>query len=166
MTARRLGSLFAFVSCLIATSGCDRSGAPESEQFPEQVGDRNVYPPPADALEAAMQRRAPDEAMLMIPDSDAVRGELAEGQSRSFVAVLRPGLCYKILSQGGPGVADLDISLSNPDGVLLQRDGTHHDHPTIGYERAICPQTAGAYRVELTMARGGGTYAAQVWVSQ
>jgi hypothetical protein len=50
--------------------------------------------------------------------------------------------------------------------VLLQRDATQHNHPMIGVPRAICPMEPGLYRIELRMARGRGSYAAQIWVSQ
>jgi hypothetical protein len=38
--------------------------------------------------------------------------------------------------------------------------------PVIGVDRAICPTEPGLYRVEVRMARGGGPYAVQLWVSQ
>lgn len=113
-----------------------------------------------------MRERAPSEAMLMIPHEGVVRGDLARGERRDFTSVLRTGLCYKVLGQGGEGVEDLDLFVYEPDGVLLQRDSTRHDHPVIGVERAICPVEPGLYRVEVRMAAGSGPYAVQLWVSQ
>lgn len=155
-----LGALLALP--LVLAVGCDE--APYEE--PRQIDDPLELPPPADALEAAIRERAPNEAMLMIPHEAVVRGELAEGERRDFTSVLRAGLCYKVLAQGGPGVGDLDVIAYSPDNVLLQRDATESDRPVIGVQRAICPTETGLYRFEVRMARGGGPYAAQIWVSQ
>lgn len=146
----------------LVLGGCDTEPYVE----PRQIDDAPDLPPPEDALEAAMRERAPSEAMLMIPHEPVVRGEIAEGEQRDFTSVLRAGLCYKILAQGGPGVRDLDLLVYDQNGVLLQRDATQHERPVIGVERAICPSDPGLYRFAIRMAQGGGTYAAQIWVSQ
>ncbi|MDQ3037787.1 MAG: hypothetical protein M3Y87_35665 [Myxococcota bacterium] len=158
---RRLAIAAALGACVVAT-GCDSEPYVE----PRQIDDAPDLPPPADALEAAIRERAPSEAMLMIPSEDVVRGELAEGERRDFTTVLRAGLCYKVLGQGGPGVRDLDLIVYDQNGVLLQRDATQDERPVIGVQRAICPQEPGLYRVEVRAVTGGGTYAAQIWVSQ
>lgn len=145
----------------LALLACD-----EPADRPRQIDEAPVLPPPADALEAAIRERAPSEAMLMIPHEGVVRGELSEGERRDFTSVLRAGLCYKVLGQGGAGVRDLDLLVYDANGVLLQRDATQHEHPVIGIERAICPLEPGLYRIEARMAAGGGPYAIQLWVSQ
>ena len=138
----------------------------EPEARPRQIDEAPVLPPPADALEEAIRARAPSEAMLMIPDGDVTRGRLAVGDDLDVVAVLRAGLCYKVLGQGGPGVEDLDLVVHDPNGVLLQRDASEHDRPVIGVERAICPAESGVYRIVVSMRRGAGEFAVQRWVSQ
>jgi hypothetical protein len=149
------------VVSILALPACD-----EPPPRPRQIDDAPDLPPPADALEAAIRERAPNEAMLMIPHEAVVRGELSEGGRRDFTTVLRAGLCYKVLGQGGDGVRDLDLVVYDANSVLLQRDATQHDHPVIGVDRAICPIDAGLYRIEVRMAQGGGPYAVQLWVSQ
>lgn len=158
MSARRLVGVAVVV---VGLAGCD-----EPAERPRQIDEAPDLPPPADALEAAIRERAPNEAMLMIPHEDVVRGELSEGQRRDFTSVLRAGLCYKVLGQGGDGVRDLDLVVFDSNNVLLQRDATQDAHPVIGVERAICPIEPGMYRVEVRMAQGGGPYAVQLWVSQ
>lgn len=153
-----------FSAILVVTLLAACSSEPYVE--PRQIDDAPELPPPADALEAAIRERAPTEAMLMIPHEPVMRGELDERGRRDFTSVLRAGLCYKVLAQGGEGVEDLDILVYDPDSVLLQRDATRHDHPVIGVERAICPMEPGLYRIEIRMTRGHGAYAAQLWVSQ
>jgi hypothetical protein len=150
------------LACCAAVA-CD-GGEPEPE--PEMIDETPVLPEPADALEAEIQRRSPNEALMMVPSEPPVRGELAEGTARDFSAALRAGLCYKVLGQGGPGVGDLDLLVYDQNGVLLQRDATVSAQPVIGVDRAICPTEPGLYRVEVRMARGGGPYAVQLWVSQ
>ena len=152
----------AVAACAIAL-GC---GQAEEGLDLRQIDEAPVLPPPADALEAEIRQRAPSEAMLMVPAEAVVRGELSEGQRRAFSAVLRAGLCYKVLGQGGPGVQDLDVFAFDPDGVLLQRDAAEGPAPVVGVQRAICPVEPGLYRFEVRMAAGAGLYAAQVWVSQ
>jgi hypothetical protein len=146
----------------LAASGCDGRRAEELARIDEAP----ALPPPADELEMAIRRRAPNEALLMVPHDAPVRGELAQGQRRDFTAVLRPGLCYKVLGEGGAGVGDLDLVAYDPHGVLLQRDATQHPHPALGIDRPICPAEPGLYRFEIRMVQGGGPYAVQVWVSQ
>jgi len=157
-TAQRWG--FALGIAWLAAS-CE--GRP---QRPEPIDPTPELPPPTDALEAAIRQRAPQEALLMVPHEPPVRGELAEGEKRDFTSVLRPGLCYKVLGEGGPGVVDLDLFAYDPHNVLLQRDATQHAHPALGVERAICPPEPGLYRFEIRMVRGSGPYAVQIWVSQ
>lgn len=164
MTRRALAALVHAGALLAAPAlgACDT----EPYEEPRQIDDAPDLPPPADALEAAIRERAPNEAMLMIPHEGVVRGELAEGERRDFTSVLRAGLCYKVLAQGGAGVRDLDLVVYDANGVLLQRDATEDAHPVIGVQRAICPIDPGLYRIEVRMAAGGGPWAAQVWVSQ
>ncbi len=158
---RSASSLLSLLLALGTGSGCD-----EPPERPRMIDDPLELPPPADALEAAIRERAPTEAMLMIPHEAVVRGELTEGGRADLTSVLRAGLCYKVLAQGGPGVRDLDLFVFDPNGVLLQRDRTQDEHPVIGVERAVCPQEPGLYRVEVRMTAGGGPYAVQLWVSQ
>lgn len=141
-------------------------GCGEASEELRQIDEAPDLPPPADELEAAIRERAPTEAMLMIPYEDVVRGELARGERRNFTTVLRTGLCYKILGQGDSQVSDLDLFVYGPDGTLLQRDRTQSASPVIGVERAICPVEPAAYRIEVRMAEGSGTYGVQTWVSQ
>ena len=92
-TTRRIGL---FVLLLAMLAGCDD----EPYEEPRQIDDPVELPPPADALEAAIRERAPEEAMLMIPHEPVVRGELAEGERRDFTSVLRAGLSRRNQNAG------------------------------------------------------------------
>ena len=140
---------------------CACSGRP-AEPLPIIPLPENL-PPPADALEARLRERAPTEAALLVPDGPAFRATLAPGDRRTFTAVLRAGVCYKVLGGAEETVTDLDVLVYDPNNVLAQRDTTVGRELVIGSERGICPSDAGAWRFELVATGGEGAVIAQLW---
>lgn len=120
--------------------------------------------PPADGpLEARLRERAPTEAALLVPDGPAFRATLANGDRQTFTAVLRAGVCYKVLGGADESVTDLDVLVYDPNNVLVQRDTTVGRELVIGTARGICPSDAGVWRFELVAAGGEGAVIAQLW---
>lgn len=119
--------------------------------------------PAADALEERLRERAPTEAALLVPDGPAFRATLANGDRRTFTAVLRAGVCYKVLGGAAETVTDLDVLVYDPNNVLVQRDTTVAGELVIGTARGICPSDAGAWRFELVATGGEGAVIAQLW---
>jgi hypothetical protein len=119
--------------------------------------------PPADALEARLRERGPTDAPLLVPDGPAFRATLGAGESRTFTAVLRAGVCYKVLGGADASVTDLDVLVYDPNNVLMQRDTTTERELVLGSERGICPTEVGMWRFELGVAAGEGAVIAQLW---
>ena len=101
----------------------DRASEPLHER-PELVGLETAVQPEDGGLPLVerLRERAPTEAMLLVPDGPAFRATLEAGESRTFTAVLRGGVCYKVLGGAAESVTDLDVLVYDPNNVLSQRD--------------------------------------------
>jgi hypothetical protein len=83
-------------------------------------------------------------------------GTLAMGGTGIFPVQVAAGECRTVVAVGGPGVRDLDLAVTTPDGVPF-RDTTHEDLAVV----RACSATAGSTRVELRMTEGSGAVALQ-----
>jgi hypothetical protein len=72
------------------------------------------------------------------------------------------GRCYRVYAAGDRGIEDLDLLLRGPDGELAA-DITHDAHPILPPEGALCFDAPGLYVLEVSVFRGSGRYALQVW---
>lgn len=169
--ASTLASVSFAVLVLAGLLACGSSGAPTPGPMPAVpapvVAPRvdPVAPPtaPGDVIAVTMQRRAQTIAAGMTTATPIFRGTLALHATQDFQAVLQPGKCFKIIGIGGPSVVDLDLKLFDPNGVQLQQDVATDAYPALGVESQICPNTAGAYRVQVQMYQGSGEFGVQVF---
>jgi len=158
------------VACAVVLSSC--GGHEDTPPLPvAPVPPTPPTPPatpgaPTDALARGMQIHAQQLAPGMVPATPLFRGHLTQGQTQDFQAVLQPGKCFKIIGVGADGVSDLDLYLFDPNGVALQQDTETDAYPVLGLESAICPQTAGQFRVQVRMYQGNGDFAVQVFATQ
>lgn len=131
----------------------------------EQAPDSGVAAPGADAgvtgtpLErlAAWTFAQPGFA----PIGAATRETLTEGQHVEREVHFVPGRCYRVLVAADTAVTDVDLVIRAPDGGEVQRDGTSRPDASLGVLRPLCPATAGAYRLAITLAHGSGALAWQ-----
>jgi hypothetical protein len=114
---------------------------------------------PLDAIEALAKRYAGG----YVPEGAVESGELAQGERRDFLSVLRYGHCYRILGAGGPGLTDLDLVLFTQAGVRVTQDPTQDPFPVLGLQSSICPENAGAYRIQAHAFAGAGPFALRVY---
>ena len=91
--------------------------------------------------------------------------ELKEGELRDYLAVLRYGRCYRVVGAGDSGVADLDLRLFDPNGVLAQEDLGQDALPVLGVQSEICPGDSGAFRLQVRMRAGQGRFIVRVYES-
>jgi hypothetical protein len=73
--------------------------------------------------------------------------------------------CYRIYAVGERGIEDLDLLLRGPDGEQVVADLTDDAVPILPPSGPICFETPGLYLLEVSVFRGSGTYAVQVWGS-
>lgn len=139
-------------------------GMPEA--IPTAAGGPTVELPPVapgDAIGQQMRLRAQQFAEGMEPGTELFRGTLETGANQDYQAVLQAGRCFKIIGVGGPAVTDLDLFLFDPNGVQVQQDTATDAYPVLGLTHPICPEAAGAYRVQVRMYAGNGDFGVQVW---
>ena len=101
----------------------------------------------------------------MAPVTSGAREVLVAGQRVEREVTVVPGRCYRVLVAAEDGVTDVDLALRAPDARVdetLQTDGTHEATASLGLLRPVCPPTAGAYRLAITLVAGTGAIAWQV----
>jgi hypothetical protein len=73
------------------------------------------------------------------------------------------GKCYRVFAVGERGVRDLDVQLVGPDGEMVASDMTKGPYPVVPAREPACLPRKGIYTVEVSVYRGSGRYAVQVW---
>ncbi len=73
------------------------------------------------------------------------------------------GKCYRVYGVGDGGIQDLDLLLRAPSGEPIAADVTHDSWPVLPPGEPACFTEPGAYRLEVSVYRGSGHYALQVW---
>jgi hypothetical protein len=73
------------------------------------------------------------------------------------------GACYRVYAVGDRNVQDLDVVLRGPQGEDVTGDLSHDAFPVTPPAGPICFDVAGLYMLEVSVFRGAGRYALQVW---
>lgn len=71
--------------------------------------------------------------------------------------------CYRIYAVGDASVKDLDLLLRGPSGEAVVADVTHDAWPVLPPREPACFPIPGLYMLEVSVYRGAGRYALQVW---
>jgi hypothetical protein len=74
-----------------------------------------------------------------------------------------PGKCYRIFAMGETGVRDLDVQVVGPNGDALASDNSKDPHAVVPAREPLCLDKQGIYTVEVSVFRGSGRFAVQVW---
>jgi hypothetical protein len=86
------------------------------------------------------------------------QGSLAAGQEVKLPLTL-PATCVAIVAMGGAGVADLALSLLDPEGNVVAEEKTHDVEAVV----RTCLDRPGQYVALLKMAQGSGEYLVSSW---
>jgi hypothetical protein len=73
------------------------------------------------------------------------------------------GKCYRVYAASDAAVQDLDLLLRGVSGDALAADVTHDSWPVLPPQGPICLSEPGLYMLEVSVYRGAGRYALQVW---
>jgi hypothetical protein len=95
----------------------------------------------------------------------AVEGSVTAGGapvSESFDA--RRGDCYRVFAVAEPSVADLDVVVRSSRGSPIAADHGEDGWPIVQPDRPFCALEDDRYTFEVSAKRGGGRFAAEVWV--
>ncbi|HEX4336241.1 MAG TPA: hypothetical protein VH062_10030 [Polyangiaceae bacterium] len=74
-----------------------------------------------------------------------------------------PDKCYRIYAVGDSAVKDLDLLLRGPSGTSMVADITHDSWPVLPPREPVCISEPGLYMLEVSVYKGAGKYALQVW---
>jgi len=73
------------------------------------------------------------------------------------------GKCYRVYATGDAAVQDLDLLLRGVSGEPVAADVTHDSWPVLPPQGPVCFSEPGLYMLEVSVFRGSGHYALQVW---
>jgi len=93
----------------------------------------------------------------------ALQYQRADDPSHHYALdVPRSGGCYRVYATGDRHVDDLDLLISDTQGPITG-DATRDAWPILPPQGPLCIDAPGRYLLEVSVARGAGYYALQVW---
>ncbi len=84
---------------------------------------------------------------------------IARGQTRSHLARLRAGHCYRVVALGAVDGLDLEAAMYTPDGVRAAQSLTSGKAASVGY----CAAASGTFRFAVSARNGQGPYVFALW---
>jgi hypothetical protein len=73
------------------------------------------------------------------------------------------GRCYRIFSASERGVMDMDMAMLDPDKNVVGHDTNEDAFPMLNPDGPFCLTRPGVYTVLVSVEKGTGRYALQVW---
>jgi hypothetical protein len=73
------------------------------------------------------------------------------------------GRCYRIFSASDRGVRDLDLAVLDPAHTVVGHDTNEDAFPIVNPDGPLCLTRPGSYTLLVSVERGHGHYALQVW---
>jgi hypothetical protein len=73
------------------------------------------------------------------------------------------GRCYRIFAASERGVQDLDLAMLDPDKNVVGHDTNQDAFPMLNPDGPFCLTRPGTYTVLVSVEKGAGRYALQVW---
>ena len=114
----------------------------------------------ADLATLAEACAAPAGMRMVVSHQGADQGAGGKPERLSFP--VRRG-CYRAFAVGGPGVADLDVAIYDPDGQIAAGDVSRDRWPIVPPRGPLCVEREGAYTVAVAVTRGSGDFVLQIW---
>lgn len=136
---------------------------PEGGQWVECYGAFSPTGDPKADLERLTRSCGPTGGMHSVTPIHLDRQAEQDPVDRYTFYVPKAGSCYRIYAVGDGSVGDLDLLLRGPDGADVVADVTHDAHPVLPPKGPICFDSPGLYLLEVSVFRGAGRYAIQVW---
>lgn len=100
----------------------------------------------------------------MVPHSEVLTGwQAATGEVSRYGVQFEAGACYRAFGVGGAGVGDLDMGWHDPSGRLVARDVRPDAWAMVPSAGPYCAQESGSFELVVSVERGQGTFAVQVW---
>ncbi len=100
----------------------------------------------------------------MKPVTSVIRGSQAHQESIArFTFKGEMGRCYRIFSASDRGVVDMDMAMLDPDNNVVGHDTNEDAFPMLNPDGPFCLTRPGQYTVLVSVEKGAGSYALQVW---
>jgi hypothetical protein len=100
----------------------------------------------------------------MKPVTAVIRGSQAHQESIArFTFQGEMGRCYRIFSASDRGVVDMDMAMLDPDNNVVGHDTNEDAFPMLNPDGPFCLTRPGQYTVLVSVEKGAGSYALQVW---
>jgi hypothetical protein len=100
----------------------------------------------------------------MKPVTGVIRGQQAHQDAIArFTFRGEMGRCYRIFSASDRGVKDMDMAMLDPDKNVVGHDTNEDAFPMLNPDGPFCLTRPGQYTVLVSVEKGAGGYALQVW---
>jgi hypothetical protein len=100
----------------------------------------------------------------MKPVTGVIRGRQAHREAIArFTFRGEMGRCYRIFSASDRGVLDMDMAMLDPDKNVVGHDTNEDAFPMLNPDGPFCLTRPGQYTVLVSVEKGAGSYALQVW---
>ena len=100
----------------------------------------------------------------MKPVTGVIRGSQAHQEAIArFTFHGEMGRCYRIFSASDRGVKDMDMAMLDPDKNVVGHDTNEDAFPMLNPDGPFCLTRPGVYTVLVSVEKGAGSYALQVW---
>jgi hypothetical protein len=101
----------------------------------------------------------------MRPVTTVQLGEQAANDpvDRYLFDVPAAGKCYRVYAAGDASIKDLDLLLRGASADSVAADVTHDSWPVLPPREPACFSAPGHYLLEVSVYRGAGHYALQIW---
>jgi hypothetical protein len=103
-----------------------------------------------------------ENGQLKLTSRNGTQSEQGAAQRYTFAAG-GPHKCYRVYAVGGAGVAELDAMVRGPDGEPLARDESSGPFAVVPAATALCLPQEGVYTLEVSVFRGKGPFAVELW---
>ena len=105
-----------------------------------------------------------DQDIGMVAHSEVLTGQQgATDEQARYIVKLQAGQCYRAFGVGGPGVQDLDMGWNSPDGSSIAWDTGPEAWSIAPIHGPLCAPSSGEYELVVSVERGQGAFAVQVW---
>jgi hypothetical protein len=126
---------------------------------------RKVRPKGIDAARDALALASACEAVTKMKlVGKPLVGKQAEAEPpQSYPLKAEAKHCYRVYAQGQGGIEDLDVAIKDSAGWIAGQGAAGSATAVVPDDGAVCFKDNDAASVVVSVGRGGGTYAVQVW---
>jgi hypothetical protein len=150
----------------------DASPAEDTPKLPVRVGGPWVrcyggFKPSGDPLKDVTRLAflcGPENGMRRLSKRTLEGAVTAGGTSVTETFEAKRGECYRVFAVGEPSIGDLDVAVRSSRGAAVAADHGEDAWPIVQPDRPFCPLEDDRYTIEVSAKKGGGKFAAEVWV--